>query len=75
MILADLLDYQALVALASVVVIDVVLAGDNAVVVGMAAAGLPREQQNRVIALGIQWQPCCASPSPWSQCSFSPSSA
>ncbi len=53
MILADLLDYQALVALASVVVIDVVLAGDNAVVVGMAAAGLPREQQNRVIALGI----------------------
>jgi YjbE family integral membrane protein len=53
MILADLLDYQALVALASVVVIDVVLAGDNAVVVGMAAAGLPREQQHRVIALGI----------------------
>jgi YjbE family integral membrane protein len=53
MILADLLDYEALVALASVVIIDVVLAGDNAVVVGMAAAGLPREQQNRVIALGI----------------------
>src|ERR1700719_2710465 len=53
MILADLLDYQALVALASVVVIDVVLAGDNAVVVGMAAARLPREQQHRVIALGI----------------------
>jgi YjbE family integral membrane protein len=51
--LADLLDYQALVALLSVVVIDVVLAGDNAVVVGMAAAGLPRAQQHRVIALGI----------------------
>jgi YjbE family integral membrane protein len=51
--IADLLDYQALVALASVVVIDILLAGDNAVVVGMAAAGLPREQQNRVIALGI----------------------
>jgi YjbE family integral membrane protein len=51
--IADLADYQALVALASVVIIDVVLAGDNAVVVGMAAAGLPREQQHRVIALGI----------------------
>jgi YjbE family integral membrane protein len=50
---ADLLDYEALVALLSVVVIDVVLAGDNAVVVGMAAAGLPRAQQHRVIALGI----------------------
>jgi YjbE family integral membrane protein len=53
MSVADLLDYQALVALISVVVIDVVLAGDNAVVVGMAAAGLPRAQQHRVIALGI----------------------
>jgi YjbE family integral membrane protein len=53
MTIADLIDYQALVALASVVIIDVVLAGDNAVVVGMAAAGLPREQQRRVIALGI----------------------
>jgi YjbE family integral membrane protein len=30
-----------------------VLAGDNAVVVGMAAAGLPRTEQHRVIALGI----------------------
>jgi len=50
---ADLLDYQALVALASIIVIDVVLAGDNAVVVGMAAAGLPRAEQHRVIALGI----------------------
>ncbi len=51
--LTHLLDIEALAALASVVVIDVALAGDNAVVVGMAAAGLPRDQQNRVIALGI----------------------
>jgi YjbE family integral membrane protein len=49
----DLLDYEALVALLSIIVIDVVLAGDNAVVVGMAAAGLPRAEQHRVIALGI----------------------
>ncbi len=40
-------------ALLSVVIIDVVLAGDNAIVVGMAAAGLPARQQRRVIALGI----------------------
>jgi YjbE family integral membrane protein len=39
--------------LLSVVIIDVVLAGDNAIVVGMAAAGLPPERRRRVIALGI----------------------
>jgi YjbE family integral membrane protein len=42
-----------LTALAKVIMIDLVLAGDNAVVVGMAAAGLPREQRARVIMLGI----------------------
>jgi YjbE family integral membrane protein len=42
-----------LYAFASVVVIDLVLAGDNAIVVGMAASGLPREQQRRVIMIGI----------------------
>jgi YjbE family integral membrane protein len=30
-----------------------VLAGDNAIVIGMAAAGLPAEQRNKVILLGI----------------------
>lgn len=40
-------------ALLSVVVIDLVLAGDNAVVVGMAAAGLPCAQRRRVIVAGI----------------------
>ena len=38
-----------LTALVSVVLIDIVLAGDNAVVVGTAAAGLPPAQQRRVI--------------------------
>ncbi|MFO1073559.1 MAG: YjbE family putative metal transport protein [Geminicoccaceae bacterium] len=41
-----------LTALVSVVLIDVVLAGDNAVVVGTAAAGLPPAQQRRVIVIG-----------------------
>ena len=46
-------DLDQLGALFSVVIIDVVLAGDNAVVVGMAAAGLPAAQQRRVIVVGI----------------------
>ncbi|HEX6442711.1 MAG TPA: YjbE family putative metal transport protein [Stellaceae bacterium] len=40
-------------ALLSVIIIDVVLAGDNAIVVGMAAAGLAPEHRARVIAIGI----------------------
>jgi YjbE family integral membrane protein len=40
-------------ALLSVVIIDIVLAGDNAIVVGMAAAGLPVAHRRRVIAVGI----------------------
>ncbi len=42
-----------LVALAQVLLIDLVLAGDNAIVVGMAVAGLPRAQQPRAILVGI----------------------
>jgi YjbE family integral membrane protein len=42
-----------LTALASVVLIDIVLAGDNAVVVGTAAAGLPPHKQRRVIMIGV----------------------
>jgi YjbE family integral membrane protein len=44
---------EALVALAQVIMIDLVLAGDNAVVIGLAAAGLPAEQRNRAILIGI----------------------
>ena len=36
-----------------VVLIDLTLAGDNAVAVGLAAAGLRREQQRRAIVLGL----------------------
>jgi YjbE family integral membrane protein len=42
-----------LIALAQVLFIDLVLAGDNAVVVGMAVAGLPTVQKRRAIVLGI----------------------
>ena len=44
---------QDLIALAQVVMIDVALAGDNAVVVGMAVAGLPSRQRRPAILLGI----------------------
>ncbi len=41
-----------LVALVQVIFIDLVLAGDNAIVVGMAAASVPLEQRRRVIVWG-----------------------
>ena len=41
-----------LTGLVSVVVLNIVLSGDNAIVVAMAAAGLPRRQQKRVILAG-----------------------
>ena len=50
--LASLLDPGALTALASVIVIDVALAGDNAIAVAMAAAGLPARLRRRVILAG-----------------------
>jgi YjbE family integral membrane protein len=42
-----------LVPLAQVLFIDLVLAGDNAIVVGMAAAGLPADQRRKAIFWGI----------------------
>ena len=42
-----------LAAFIQVVLIDIVLAGDNAVVVGLAAAGLPPKQRRQVIAWGV----------------------
>ena len=40
-------------AFMQVIAIDLVLAGDNAIVIGLAAAGLPAEQRNRAILVGI----------------------
>ena len=49
----NLTEPAALAALAQVLMIDVVLAGDNAIVVGALAAGLPAEQRKKVIAIGV----------------------
>lgn len=43
----------ALSAFTQVLLIDLVLAGDNAIVVGALAAGLPPEQRKKVILIGI----------------------
>ena len=48
-----LMSSEALVALTQVITIDLVLAGDNAIVIGLAAAGLPKEQRNKAILVGI----------------------
>jgi YjbE family integral membrane protein len=45
--------YSELTALLSVLMIDLVLAGDNALVVGLAAAGLPHEQRRKAVVIGI----------------------
>jgi YjbE family integral membrane protein len=44
---------EGLAALFKVVMIDLVLAGDNAIVIGLAASGLPAEKRGRAILIGI----------------------
>jgi YjbE family integral membrane protein len=44
---------EAFTALFQVMMIDLVLAGDNAIVIGLAAAGLPQHQRIKVIFWGI----------------------
>ena len=48
-----LFDASDLAALLQVILIDLALAGDNAVAVGLAAAALPHEQQRRAIFWGV----------------------
>ena len=43
----------ALAAFGQVLMIDIMLAGDNAIVVGALAAGLPADQRRKVIMIGI----------------------
>ncbi|WP_210336263.1 TerC family protein [Methylobrevis albus] len=52
-IIAELMTPEALTALMQVIAIDLVLAGDNAIVIGLAAAGLPKEQRAKAILIGI----------------------
>ena len=51
--MSHLIAPDALAAFVQVVLIDLVLAGDNAIVIGLAASGLPPQQRNRAILVGI----------------------
>jgi YjbE family integral membrane protein len=44
---------EALTAFLQVILIDLVLAGDNAIVIGLAASGLPAGQRNKAVIIGI----------------------
>jgi YjbE family integral membrane protein len=46
-------DVSLITAFLQVMMIDLVLAGDNAIVIGLAAAGLPPEQRRKAIFIGI----------------------
>jgi len=52
MIIAGLFSAESLAVLGEVVLIDLALAGDNAVVMGSIAAGLPEREQKKVILVG-----------------------
>src|SRR5215210_1727920 len=51
--MSEIFTTQVLTAFLQVIMIDLVLAGDNAIVIGLAAAGLPREQRSKAILIGI----------------------
>ena len=51
--LLDFITPEKMTALLQVIMIDLVLAGDNAIVIGLAAAGLPQRQRAKVILVGI----------------------
>ena len=49
----EIFTYAGFISLLQVIGIDLVLAGDNAIVIGLAAAGLPKEMRARAILVGI----------------------
>src|SRR5690349_7111287 len=50
---ATLITPETIAAFVEILLIDIVLAGDNAIVVGALAAGLPPEQRRKVIMIGV----------------------
>ena len=50
---SNITEPSAFAAFVQVLMIDLVLAGDNAIVVGALAAGLPAEQRKKVIFIGV----------------------
>ncbi len=50
---SNITEPSAMAAFVQVLLIDLVLAGDNAIVVGALAAGLPADQRRKVIIIGV----------------------
>ncbi|WP_037551628.1 TerC family protein [Sphingomonas sp. URHD0057] len=51
--IASMITPSAIAAFFEILAIDIVLAGDNAIVVGALAAGLPAAQRRKVIMIGV----------------------
>ena len=51
--LADLFSPEQLTILTQIILIDLVLAGDNAIIIGMVASKFPIEQRKKIIFWGI----------------------
>lgn len=49
----EFLDPSTMAAVGSIIIIDIVLSGDNAIVIGMAVAGLPPHLRRKAIVIGI----------------------
>ena len=49
----DLFSPEQLTILTQIILIDLVLAGDNAIIIGMVASKFPLEQRKKIILLGI----------------------
>jgi len=52
--LTEIFTPEGFTALLTVIGIDLLLAGDNAIVIGLAAAGSPKEQRNKALLVGIR---------------------
>ena len=50
---ADLFTPEQLTILTQIILIDLVLAGDNAIIIGMVASKFPLEQRKKIIFWGI----------------------
>jgi YjbE family integral membrane protein len=51
--ISSMLSPEAITVFFEILMIDIVLAGDNAIIVGALAAGLPADQRKKVIMIGV----------------------
>ncbi|WP_371933441.1 TerC family protein, partial [Escherichia coli] len=57
--IADVFTTAGLATLGQVILIDLIFSGDNAMVLGTLAAGLPSKQRKQVLALGVMMAMVC----------------